>query len=585
MAADMTWRLSFAKLHRLALAITLIGFALPATAQTDEERGDRGIVITPTQAEAEGAASETTQTGITDKALPPLSESLPGGEIAAVSRVHVSRVVLEGNTVLPADVVNNFLSAFEDRVVSMEELQELRYRLTALYIQKGYVSSGVVLPDQRLDGGVVLLKAVEGRVTRIAIFGNNAIHDGYIESRIGRGIGTPVHTGDLQTALNVLRSDPRIARINAKLLPGTRPGESTLQVNVTEHANWWVTTAFDNYRSPSVDANRISISAGNSNFTGNGDVLSLDYRVTDGLNDYDFSYSYPLTAADLRLAGYYGSTDSNIVEEPFNIIEIVSKSETAGIALSRPFRSRSNRVLTATLGVENRQAENWLLGIPFSFTPGEQDGRSEVSVAYLGGQMLWPSPNQMIGVTLTGRFGVDLLDPTINAEGPDSEFFALRAQFQYARRLAWRNSEVIIRSSSQFASTSLLALEKYSIGGHSTVRGYRENSLVRDNGVVVSLEMQIPLFVDEDGRQTRDLQIAPFIDYGVGWDSDSASPTSRKSSLSSIGIGLHWRPNANWLIRADYGHALDDVVTPTESLQDKGLQFRVEYRMAPATSL
>lgn len=581
----MSWRLSSKNLYRFVLAIALLGLVLPAGAQTNEERGDRGIVVTPAQPDSDDTAPEKQPTGLTDKALPPLAESLPGGDITAVSRVRVNRVALEGNTVLPVDVVDSLLVEFENRVVSMEELQELRFKLTALYVQNGYVSSGVVLPDQRLDGGVVRLMAVEGQVTRIAIFGNYTIRDGYIESRVGRGIGVPVHTGDLQTALNVLRSDPRIARINAKLLPGARPGESTLQVNVTEHANWWVSTAFDNYRSPSVDENRISISAGNSNFTGNGDVLALDYRVTDGLDDYDFSYSYPLTAADLRLAGYYGSTDSNIVEEPFNIIDIVSKSETIGIALSRPFRSRSNRVFTATLGVENRNAENWLLGMPFSFTPGEQDGQSEVSVAYLGGQMLWPSPNQMIGVTLTGRFGVDLMDPTINAEGPDSEFFALQAQFQYARRLAWRNSEVIVRSSSQFASTSLLALEKFSVGGHTTVRGYRENSLVRDSGVIVSLEMQIPLFVDEDGWQTRDLQIAPFIDYGVAWDSDNASPTSHKSSLSSIGIGLHWRPNANWLIRADYGHALDDIVTSTESLQDKGLQFRVEYRMAPATQL
>ena len=35
--------------------------------------------------------------------------------------------------------------------------------------------------------------------------------------------------------------------------------------------------------------------------------------------------------------------------------------------------------------------------------------------------------------------------------------------------------------------------EKFSLGGVNSVRGYRENELVSDNGVIGSMELRIPL--------------------------------------------------------------------------------------------
>ena len=575
----------FSRKLEIALTTTMLFVALslsPAQAQDDAERGDRGIVLSPTDEYIFDAEKNTTPGAPLNQVLPPLPSKLPQHSFSDTSRVVVSQIILEGNTVLPENEVAELIASYDNRPTSIEEIQDLRYRLSEMYLQLGYVNSGVVLPDQRVDDGIIRLQAIEGALTDIDITGNHSLFDSYIEKRIRRGADTPLNAVDLQQALKVLQLDPRIAQINAQLLPGTRAGESMLQVSVVENVNYWVSTAVDNYRSPSVDENRVSISAGNGNFIGFGDALSVNYGVTEGLDDLDASYSVPLTSGDLRLAAYYQSTDSNVVEEPFDVIDIQSQSETFGVALSRPFRSNSGRAVTATLGFENRSADNWLLGVPFSFTPGEQDGTSSVSVAYLTAATLWQSPKQIVGLTVTGRFGVDVLEPTINVTEPDSRFTSVRAQFQYARVLGWRDSEFSIRSSAQFTSDSLLALEKFAVGGHTTVRGYRENQLVRDNGFVASVELRFPLFVDREGREKFGLQLVPFIDYGVSWDNDDALPTSNKDDIESIGLGVRWRPTPNWVVWADYGYALTDVVTPTESLQDKGFQFRVEYRATPS---
>lgn len=574
-------RIHFSSDFCVTASIMCVLISVPAWGQENTERGERGIVIAPSQENTDDTTPSAAPVQALEAVLPPLPEDLPGGPLANIDQITVRRISIEGITALDHAEVTKLTGALENRPIGVDDLHDLRHRVSEMYLQHGYVNSGVLLPDQRIDDGVVRLQAVEGNVTRLDIVGNATIRDGYLEKRIRRGIASPLNANDLQTALKILQADPRIRQVNARLLPGSAPGESVLRVNVVENINHWVRTAFDNYRSPSVDENRVSLSVGNSNFTGNGDFLALEVGATDGLDDLDAFYSIPLTAADLRVAAYYRKTDSVVVEEPFDIIDIESESETRGLSLSRPFRSDSGRLLTATLGLENREAANWLLGMPFSFTPGEVDGESEVSVAYLSGEWLWQTRERIIGVVASARFGVDLFDPTIQASGPDSKFTSLRAQFQYARTMNWRDSQFIVSSSAQFTSDSLLALEKFSVGGHTTIRGYRENRLVRDNGVVASIAFQFPLFVDDDGRGLYNLQVMPFVDYGVAWDSDSSSPTSSSSDLLSVGLGVQWRPLPGWLIRADYGHALVDRPALRDTLQDDGLHFRIEYTMTP----
>ena len=41
---------------------------------------------------------------------------------------------------------------YENRPISFETLQELRQTLSHRYVERGYVTSGVVLPDQAANG-------------------------------------------------------------------------------------------------------------------------------------------------------------------------------------------------------------------------------------------------------------------------------------------------------------------------------------------------------------------------------------------------------------------------------------------------
>ena len=85
----------------------------------------------------------------------------------------------------------------------------------------------------------------------------------------------------------------------------------------------------------------------------------------------------------------------------------------------------------------------------------------------------------------------------------------------------------------QWTDEPLLALEQFSVGGFETVRGYLENQLVRDRGIVSSVEFRVPVLFNKAGAGI--VQLAPFFDFGGAWNVEgSPSPTS----IYSIGVGL-----------------------------------------------
>jgi hemolysin activation/secretion protein len=577
----MQW--SVLKPFLLSCVLVMLGItsALAQDVTAPTERGERGIVIAPANPSVLPTDGETKAVEVIRPVLPVLPEQLPAAGSLGVEQIFIRELILEDSTVLSESDFNLFSAEYENRSVAATELYELCSRLSEVYVQRGYVNSGVVLPDQQVSEGVVRLQAIEGGQTRLEIVGNDRLRDYYIEGRLKRGVDSPLNVNDLRGALQQVQSDPRVDQVNASLLPGATAGDSLLRVEVEEASNYWIRAAFDNYRSPAVGEYSGELSAGTRNLTGLGDSFVFNYGLTEGLNEIDTSYSMPLTAADLSLNLYYRKSRFDIVEEPFDVVDIETKVSTIGGSFSRPFRWGLGNSLIAAIGFENRKADNKLLGIPFSFTPGEEDGKSEASVAYLSGEWVFRSAKQVFGVSATARVGVDVLDPTIHSDAPDSRYVAYLGQVQYARNLDWRSSQLVLRTATQIASEPLLAIEKYSVGGHSSVRGYRENQFVRDNGVIASVEYQLPVFVDADGFTKHGLFVVPFFDYGVAWDSDNDLQTSDKDDIASVGVGLRWQPLKGLFVRADYGYALDDIDTPDDSLQDDGVQFRIEYTFSP----
>src|SRR5215831_20537159 len=163
--------------------------------------------------------------------LPPEGEvpTRPGGLRVFVHDIHVV-----GSTVFSDAEINEVTAPFKNRELVTEDLERLRLSLTLLYINKGYLTSGAIIPDQDIAAGVVAVHIIEGRLTNINVEGNRWFRTAYLHDRIELGKETPVRMEPLQDQLQILQQDRRIERVNAELKPGDNQGESVLNVHVED---------------------------------------------------------------------------------------------------------------------------------------------------------------------------------------------------------------------------------------------------------------------------------------------------------------------------------------------------------------
>jgi hemolysin activation/secretion protein len=134
--------------------------------------------------------------------------------------------------------------------------------------------------------------------------------------------------------------------------------------------------------------------------------------------------------------------------------------------------------------------------------------------------------------------------------------------------------QAVARVTLQHAQQRLVTLDGLSIGGAATVRGWRENQLIRDRGAIVNLELDIPVF--QRGASATSLHLLPFVDYGRGRNLGQAADT-----IASAGLALRWR-SGPWAADAAWGrrvHATIDKARAGSSLQDHGFHFQFSYAL------
>jgi len=95
--------------------------------------------------------------------LPPVKPP-EAGRVPLGVRATVRKFRITGNTAISDAELAKVAAPFENRELGTAELEELRRQLTLLYVSRGYINSGAVIPDQRIAAdGVIVIKAQQFR--------------------------------------------------------------------------------------------------------------------------------------------------------------------------------------------------------------------------------------------------------------------------------------------------------------------------------------------------------------------------------------------------------------------------------------
>jgi len=515
--------------------------------------------------------------------VPPPAE--PREELSAGPGVFVRGYRIEGSTVFSQEELERAVAPWAGRAIRSEDLVAVTDALTKLYVDHGYVNSGAVVPDQEFEEGVVAVRIVEGRLSEIRFRGNEHLRDGYLRARIEPGATAPLNVSKLERQLEILQRDPLIERVAARLAPGDRLGEAVLTVEVEEAKRYGADLRFSNYEPPSIGALAGQVEGNFANLTGWGDALRGVFTITEGLKRYHGLYEIPVTRWGTLLSLDARYAEAEVVENPFEDVTgaIDSEFQSYQIGLLQPlYTSPRTRVQVGVFGDWRRtevQVGDDYFPVPGS---GARNGKTTASVLRFVFEWLQRDQKQVIAARSQISWGIDALGATITSDedltpalkvgdDPNARFVAWLLQLQWARRFGPWGIEAVFRTDLQLANDPLFTMEQIALGGFSTVRGYRENQIVRDQGVVSSLEVRVPVWRDPERLGT--IQLAPFVDFGRAWDHRDRAG-DRASTLASAGIGLRWSLSRFLDARIYWGQNLTSVVTSGD-LQDHGVQFLI----------
>ncbi|WP_416212584.1 ShlB/FhaC/HecB family hemolysin secretion/activation protein [Nostoc sp. ChiQUE01b] len=508
---------------------------------------------------------------------PTPDEPLPGN---FPQTIVVERFEVVGSTVFSAQELAKATAEFTKRPISLTEVYQARSKITDLYVKNGYITSGAYIPPQTIQSGVLKIQVLEGKLEDIQVTGTRRLNPNYVRSRLAIATSAPLNRQRLLEALQLLQLNPLIKNVTAELSAGSRTGTSLLEVKISEAKTFSGQIVLDNGRSPSVGSFRRGLRLNEANLLGLGDGLSLGYTNTDGSNSFDASYTLPLNPRNGTVSFNYGTTSSNVIEPPFDTLDIESASRYYEVTFRQPIIQTPTQEFALGLTASRRESDisSFLQreGVPASeLSPGaDEEGRTRVSALRFFQE--WTSRNSREVIALRSQFslGIDVLNATVNQDAPDSRFFAWQGQAQWARLLA-PETLLLLRLNTQLASTKLLPIEQFGLGGQDSIRGYRQDYLLTDNGTFVSAEVQVPILRLPQINST--LQVIPFVDFGIGWNS-SGQDNPNPNTLASVGLGLRWAQGDRFTVRLDWGIPLISVNSNNErTLQESGLYFSLLY--------
>jgi hemolysin activation/secretion protein len=404
--------------------------------------------------------------------------------------------------------------------------------LNSKIAERGFLTTTVMLPEQDLGSGHLLLKLVPGYI-------------GHIRFANPKQYGTwhnafPTYDGNL---LNVRALEQGVEQmqhagnqeVKLKLIPGEKAGTSDVILNIKRSKPWSIGIGFDDAGLESTGRREGSISFALYNPTGLNDTLSYTYNRDFqghheyGTKGYDAYYSLPLGNYTFDVSAYHNEYHERVKAlTPYDLSSSSYTVETGLTGLIYRDRIRKTQGFFKLLQKKrNTYINGENLGVQHQETTAYRIGllhRQYWGQAVLDGSLYYQKGMPWLGA----EPGYD----DFTSGYPTTRYALWGASLNIAMpvKLGKITGRYNFTARGQYTNDTLYGTEHFSIGGRYTVRGFDgEQTLAAENGFFLRNELGIPL---------TKLNMEPYlgIDYGRVWGPSSEYLLG--NDLAGIVLGL-----------------------------------------------
>ena len=467
----------------------------------------------------------------------------PFGHKQTKKCIFVQEIQIQGEIELSSKEKKQAIENFLDRCVGIYEFNKLLEEITKIYIQKGYVTSRAYLPKQSMEGALIKVFVLMGKIEDIRFATDEKGESlGYRSEILGAFpflIGGILNLRDIEQGLDQLnRLSSNSARIH--LFPGSSLGTSIIVISKARKKKWSSSLRLDNFGSANTDYVNANYSFSYDNLMYLNDFQSLSYQENvldkdeNEAKSFSWRYIQPFGAFTFH---FYLTRFSylNHIQGEIDSFESSGKSSSKNTGVK--YLLHRNQVGKTHISYENQYStsQNYINDILVESSSRSIQkhswGISYSHILYRGFLQISAYHKQ---AEMSALLEVDTEDLHVKKNILNLSFsqnFSLGKE-----KLQWN-----LLGEGQEAKEVLFSGEQIGIGGPSSVRGFRKASLVGDHGFYLQNELAyFPSYLIF-GKMQSHLFLA--YDLGVVM-SRSKELEHRGGQLEGFALGLRTRhPN------------------------------------------
>lgn len=480
------------------------------------------------------------------KAVPKIEEKdQPAVVVPEGEKVFIKKINVEGGVLLSAEELSKIVAPYENKKLSISEMQKVADLITDAYRIKNYPTSRGYIPPQTIGkDGFLIIRIIEGKVGDISVKGNKWFKSSIYKKKLQLKQNDPFNYSSLQRSLTLINERPdRSAKV--VLVPGKNPGETDIIIEAKDYLPMHVGFAHDNFGSRYVGRDRDSVTFEHNNLLGFDDQLYFQFmRSEDSLSTLKSGrYLFPLN--DTLNLGFNASYAKTKLGREFAVLDSLGKSTIIGVFLNQTLISTTYLDVRLNLGFDYKKIRNYLSGVEVS--------RDDARVVKLGfdldnvdsfGRTLFTAELDTGIPEIMG--GLDTKDSRATRVGAGGEFYKGVFNLYRSQNMPF-SSNLLFKNSAQITNNTLTAAEEFQLGGPYSVRGYAPGETAGDRGLYSAVEWSFPYyfipkkltipFTKETFYDTTRLVL--FYDWGTT-RSNSNTDVIKSRTLNSAGVGFRF---------------------------------------------
>ena len=430
--------------------------------------------------------------------------------------------LVEGNTLLPPEVVQDTLEAMIGPDKKASDVETARDTLEKLYHSKGYPTILVSIPEQRVQEGIIRLDVTESKVAKLATVGNRYVTSGKILNSLpSMKPGAVLYTPDVQKEISKANENADV-KVTPSLSQGNEAGTVDVDLKVEDTLPLHASLELSDRYSPGTTPLRLNAVVHYDNLWQRDHSLSLQYQTSpEDPNQVEVgaaAYSLPAPWAvthTILFSGIWNSSNTAFGEG----FTAVGKGQMFGARYVLPLPALTNYTHNLIVGVDYKDFQN--LTSELTNTPSSSSNGANPPVTYVPLSFAYTS-------FLTDPHGVTQFSSGLNMAfrgliSNETAFagnrYDARGDYLYATGGIQRTQDLFagtklfVKADGQVSDSPLINNEQYAGGGIENVRGYHETEALGDSAVHCTVEFRGPEMAASHGVCDGKLQCTPFVFY------------------------------------------------------------------------